>query len=185
MALGSLLAVCSSAQGMGYQCSTEGRMISSWPPTAMSIGPPDSGYLKAACVRDCRCVRNPNPDAPPTIPETRRRAQRPAVRIGPSGGNPSTSGTTSASSDGESSVGDEDEYECLEFYGHPVPSDCDEALDEIKSLPDQDLLREFIRPGGRPDPSRNMGRPHSSEPMSTPKSFTHGKSSRHSFWISC
>lgn len=53
--------------------------------------------------------------------------------------------TGSVSSDSASSVNsgnsvrDEDEYECLEVYGHPVLSDCDAALDQIKNLPDQEL----------------------------------------------
>ena len=152
-------------------------MISSWPPTNMWIGPPDSAYLKAACVRDCHCVRNPNAEAPPTIPDPRRPAESLAAGVVPSGGRLSaSSGTSTASSASGSSIGDEYEHECLEFYGHSVVADCDEVLDEIKNLPEQELLREFIRPGGELDPSWHRERPHSTVPVNTPKSFVHGKS---------
>lgn len=57
----------------------------------------------------------PDPDAPPTIPDTRRPTYSRLGKKGGEapGGNPSPRANT-ASSKSRSTVGNEDEYECLE-----------------------------------------------------------------------
>ena len=134
-AFGTLTALCGTYPGgMGYACDVNG-VLNVWNPHMMLYsGPPDSTYLKQACLAHCTC-----PDIAPNDPGTSegtRPEQCVINNIADAVVDAAAASAVAAHAAACTSINyrelkASDNIVCSEFYDNPYHSDCEVTENEM------------------------------------------------------